>query len=421
MANHHLETRSAGESPSISDVMNAVGSLQKTFSEFRESNDLRIVQIEKRGSPDVVTDEKVTRLNDELTRLSTVVRDMETRGSRPAAAGAGNQERAEVIEHRTAWNTWMRRGRGEDELRDLERRANTTAVPEDGGLLVPHIVDARMLELLRAQSAVRSLFDVLQVSSEDYSQRVNFGGAGSGWVGETDSRPHTTGAKWGTISGAFGEIYCNIQVSQKLLDDSIIDLEAFYASETAYQIGQQEGAAFLLGDGSKKPKGLLSSSMSAANDAARAFGTIQFLATGVAADLPSTAPADKLIDMIYALKKGYRQNAGWLMNGKTVSTVRKWKDAQGNYLWQPGLQAGEPGQILGYGVTDIEEMPDIGANAFPIGFGDFKRAYRILDRIGIRTLRDPFTEKPFVNFYSTKRVGGMLLDSNAVKLMKCST
>ena len=131
-------------------------------------------------------------------------------------------------------------------------------------------------------------------------------------------------------------------------------------------------------------------------------------------------PADDLVDLIYALKKGHRTGAQWMMNGKTLSVIRKWKDTDGNYLWQPGLLAGQPSQILGYGIVENEDMPDVGANATPVLFGNYARAYWIFDRIGIRSLRDPFTNKPYVHFYTTKRVGGMLVDSEAVKILKCA-
>jgi HK97 family phage major capsid protein len=416
-----LERREAGE-PGLVEVKSLIEGISRRFEEFKSANDRRLKEVEQKGAPDPVTTETVNKLEGEVKKLSDELVEIGKKANRiPGGNGApvGAMDTPEKREHRAGWDKWARRGALTDhELRDLERKANTTLVPEDGGLLVPETIDAQILKLQRDESEVRGLFDAQQIGTTEYRKLVSLGGAGSGWVGETDARPATSGPQWTEIAGTFGEIYANPQVSQTLLDDSRVDLEAELAGEIAYEFNQKEGQAVFFGDGVKKPKGLFTAPMTAVNDKTRPFGTFQFLATGAAGTLPTTDPGDLLLDVIYSLKKGYRRNARWLMNGVTLSTMRKWKDSDGNYLWQPSLQAGEPGALLGYPVVDLEDMPDVGAGALPIAFGDFRRAYRILDRIGIRTLRDPYTNKPFVGFYTTKRMGGMILDTQSVKFVK---
>ncbi|MBC9176771.1 phage major capsid protein [Roseomonas ludipueritiae] len=416
-----LERREAGSETPLVEVKKLIEGVNRGFEEFKTANDRRLKELEQRGAADPTATETVNKLEGQIKKLSDELMDIGKKANRIPAGGSepGAMDTPEKREHRAGWDKWARRGAITDhELRDLERKANTTLVPEDGGLLVPETVDGQILKLLRDESEVRGLFDAQAIGTTEYRKLVSLGGAGSGWVGETEARPATSGPQWTEIAGTFGEIYANPQVSQTLLDDSRVDLEAELAGEIAYEFAQKEGRAFLFGDGVKKPKGLFTAPMAATGDKTRPFGTFQFLPTGAAATLPTTAPGDLLLDVIYSLKKGYRRNARWLMNGVSLATMRKWKDNDGNYLWQPSLQAGEPGSLLGYPVTDLEDMPDVAANAMPIAFGDFRRAYRILDRIGIRTLRDPYTNKPFVGFYTTKRVGGMILDTQAVKFVK---
>jgi HK97 family phage major capsid protein len=412
-----LERREAGE-PSLAEVKSLIEGINTAFAEYKSTNDNRLKQIEQKGAADVATTEKLSRIDGDLTKLSGALEDLEKRANRIPGAGGQDGPTPEQREHRAAWNKWARRGVGEYELRDLEQKANTTLTPEDGGLLVPETIDGQILQLLRNESEVRNLFSQVAVSSDDYKKLVSLNGAGSGWVGETEARPATAGPQWAEIAAVMGEIYANPQISQRLLDDSRIDLEAELAREIAYEFSTKEGTAFLFGDGVKKPKGLFTYPTATTKDGTRAFGTFQVFNTGAAAALPTTNPADLLIQVIYALKAGYRRNAQWLLNSGVLATIRTWKDGNGNYLWQPSAQAGQPATLMGYPVNDIEEMPDVAANALPIAFGDFKRAYQVVDRFGIRTLRDPYTNKPFVGFYTTKRVGGMALDTQAVKIIK---
>lgn len=423
--NGRLERRDAGGegAPSLREITTSIGDLAKVFADFRAANDERLAQIEKKGTADPVTEEKVTKLNGEITRLSTALQEMETRAARPGGAGSGGGERPELRAHRDAWVKWVRSGEGERSVNGLAVRANSAQTSADGAVLVPENVDQTILRMLRDESPLRGIFGQISVGTPDYKKLVATRGAASGWVGEIALRPETTGPQWTEVAAFMGEIYANPQVSQVLLDDSFVDLEAYLAQEIAYEFALREGIAFLLGSGTNQPKGILIYPTALTADATRAYGTFQHFVTGQAAALPTTAIAtlDILINMIYSLKGGYRQNASWMMNTAVLASVRLLRNAtDGNYYWQPPVQAGQPATLLGYPVTDVEDMPIVAAGNLVIGFGDWRRAYQIVDRMGIRSLRDPYTNKPYVGFYTTKRVGGMALDTQAAKFLKVS-
>lgn len=388
----------------------------KAFEEFKSAND-EVLQAKAEGKAVAELESKVNKANDEITRLNNEIADLAKKANRPEALG----DAKDVLnnEHKEAFLGFMRKGQDAG-LAEIQLKAVNVGVDGDGGYAVPHTLDRSILELLRDESPMRQVCNVITIGGEHYSKPVNLGGASSGWVGETDERPETDGPKLTVIKPVMGEIYANPASTQQALDDMFFSPETWLAQEVAYEFAKQEGLAFLMGDGTNKPKGLLAAPVDTKSDKeGRAFGTIQVLDTGVADNFPVEAPADVLIDLIYSLKGGYRNGAGFMMNSLTLSTIRKWKDKEGNYIWQPSIQMGQPSLILGYGVTENEDMPDIGANALPVLFGNFKRAYSIVDRFGTRVLRDPYTNKPYVHFYTTKRVGGMLEDTQAVKFLRC--
>ena len=246
------------------------------------------------------------------------------------------------------------------------------------------------------------------------AELVNLGGTASGWVGETDARSLTATSKLGLIEPFMGEIYGNPQATQKMLDDAFFNVEAWINSELATEFAEQEEIAFTTGDGTKKPKGFLAYESTDETDKVRAFGKLQHIVSGEA----TTVTADAIIKLIYTLRKAHRTGAKFMMNNNSLFAIRLLKDTEGNYLWRPGLELGQPSSLAGYGIAENEQMPDIAADAKAIAFGNFKRGYTIVDRIGTRILRDPYTNKPFVGFYTTKRTGGMLVDSQAIKLLK---
>lgn len=280
-------------------------------------------------------------------------------------------------------------------------------------------IDALISARLRNISPIRSIAQVVQTGSAGYRKLVTTGGTASGWVSETATRLETATPGFVEIAPPSGELYANPAASQAMLDDAGFDLETWLAEEIAMEFARAEGAAFVSGTGTNQPRGFLAAPTSAAGDTARPFGTLQFLASGNATGFDTT-PELTLIDLVHSLKAGHRQGASWVMNSATLAEVRKLKAADGSFLWQPGLMEGQPNRLLGYPVVEAEDMPDIAANALPIAFGNFRAGYLIAERSATSILRDPFTNKPFVHFYATKRIGGQVLDSDAIKLLKIS-
>ena len=241
-------------------------------------------------------------------------------------------------------------------------------------------------------------------------------GPATGWVGETDARPQTASPNLDALSFPAMELYAMPAATATLLDDSAVDLDEWIASEVELVFAMQEGAAFVGGDGVNKPKGFLS--YPTAVNASWSWGNLGYLVSGAAGTFAASNPSDTLVDLIYALKAGYRQNGSFVMNRKTQATIRKFKDTTGAYLWQPPAQSGGRATLMTFPVVEAEDMPDVAANALAVAFGDFQRGYLIVDRVGVRVLRDPYSAKPYVLFYTTKRVGGGVQDFDAIKLLK---
>jgi HK97 family phage major capsid protein len=263
---------------------------------------------------------------------------------------------------------------------------------------------------------MRAISGIRQVSGSVYKRPFATAGADTGWVAETASRSQSAAPTLAELQFPTMELYAMPAASQTLLDDTIVNIDEWLAEEVRLAFAAQEGTAFVTGDGTNKPKGLLSYDTVA--NGSWVWGKLGYVASGAAGAFPSSNPGDKLLDLVYATKAPYRANGTFLMSRATVSAVRKLKDGQGNYLWQPANGPGEWPSLLGYPVAESEDMPAIGADALGIAFGDFSRGYLIVDRAGIRVLRDPYTAKPYVLFYTTKRVGGGVQDFDAIKLLK---
>ena len=304
------------------------------------------------------------------------------------------------------------------------RRGNTHEIksisgtsPSDGGYAVPRQIDAMIARQLTEISPIRALAQVVQTGSAGYRKLVTTGGTASGWAGETAERPETDTPSFAEIAPPSGDLYANPAASQAMLDDAGFDLESWLSSEIAMEFARAEGAAFVNGSGTNQPKGFLKAPTSTLGDAARAFGSVQYVGTGDATGF-GTDPEEKLIDLVHTMKAGHRQGASFVMNSTTLAEVRKLKTSDGAFLWQPGLIEGQPVRLLGYPVVEAEDMPDIAGGAYPIAFGNFRHGYLIAERSATQLLRDPFTNKPFVHFYATKRIGGQVLDSAAIKLLR---
>ena len=287
-----------------------------------------------------------------------------------------------------------------------------------GGYAVPEEIDAAIDRTLKSISPIRAIANVVKVGTAGYRKLVTTGGTPSGWVSEDAGRPETDTPVFAEIAPPFGELYANPAASQAMLDDAAFDVESWLASEIATEFARAEGAAFVSGSGVNRPRAFLSAPTSAAADGVRTFGTLQFVTSGAVGAFAAAAPQDRLIDLVQALRPPYRQGAVFVMNSATAAKIRKFKTSDGAFLWQPGLVAGQPDTLLGYPVVEAEDMPDIAADSLSIAFGNFKAGYLIAERSETQILRDPYTHKPFMHFYATKRVGGLVSNSEAIKLMK---
>lgn len=300
----------------------------------------------------------------------------------------------------------------------VELKSFTGATGAEGGYAVPREIDAVIDATLKSISPIRAIANVVQTGSAGYRKLVTTGGTPSGWAGETAARPLTATPTFQEIAPPMGELYANPAASQAMLDDAAFDVEGWLASEIATEFARAEGAAFILGDGVNKPKGFLTLPTAGTADATRAFGTVQYIASGGAGAFAGSNPGDKLIDLVQALRAPYRQGAVFVMNAGTLAAVRKFKTSDGAFLWQPALSEAQPQTLLGYPVVEAEDMPAMAADSLSIAFGNFKAGYVIADRGETAILRDPYTNKPFVHFYATKRIGGAVTNSEAIKVMK---
>ena len=299
----------------------------------------------------------------------------------------------------------------------VEMKAFTGVSGDSGGYAIPREIDAQIDRTLAAISPIRAIANVVKVGTAGYRKLVTTGGTPSGWAAETDARPGTASPTFNEIVPPMGDLYANPSASQAMLDDAAFDLEQWLASEIAVEFARAEGSAFVNGSGISRPRGFLQTPTATTGDASRAFGTLQYLASGAAGDFGAN-PQDRLIDLVQALRAPYRQGASWVMNAATVARLRKFKTADGQFLWQPSMLAGQPATLLGYPVVEAEDMPDVAANSLSIAFGNFAQGYIVTERAETQILRDPYSNKPFVTFYATKRVGGCVSNSEAIKLMK---
>ena len=392
--------------------------LMAAFESFREANDERLGEIERRMSADVVSEEKVERIGRALDEQERRIERLVMKGMRPALGGGG--ERREVAlasEHKQAFEAYVRGG-DERGLRRLEEKAMSSLTGADGGFLVPDETETEIGRRLASISPIRAIATVRMVSSAVLKKPFAISGAQTGWVGETDVRPQTTAPQLAELAFPTMELYAMPAATNALLDDAAVDIDRWIGEEVEQAFAVQESGAFVNGDGSSKPKGFMT--YPTVDESAWAWGSVGTVATGADGAFATGTAADALVDLVYALKAGYRQNATFVMNRRTQAAVRKLKDADGNYLWQPPASAGARATLMGFPMVEAEEMPDVAAGARAIAFGDFARFYLVVDRQGVRVLRDPYSAKPYVLFYTTKRVGGGIQDFDAAKLLDFS-
>lgn len=325
---------------------------------------------------------------------------------RPVLSG-GDASRSGFIEG------YIRQGR----MPELKSFSGTT--PGDGGYAIPREIDGVVDALLKGISPIRAIANVVQVGSAGYRKLVTQNGVASGWAADDAARPDTGTPLFNEVVPSFGDLYAKPSATQAMLDDVQFDVEAWLAAEIATEFAKAEGSAFVNGNGINRPRGFLQAPVAAAADATRPFGTLQYVPTGTLGAF-SANPQDKLVELVHTLRAPYRQGAVWVMNASTLATIRKFKTTDGAFIWQAGLALGQPDTLLGYPVVEAEDMPDIAGNSLSIAFGNFKAGYLIAERTGTRILRDPYSNKPFVQFYATKRLGGCVSNSESIKLLKFS-
>ena len=356
--------------------------------------------------------EMKSKFNEQETRLAMLDRK-NIALTRPHLAHGAETD----APHKKAFAAYLRSG-DDDALRGLgvEEKALSTAVSADGGYLVDPQTAAEIIGVLRSSASIRTIANVVQVESSAFDVLVDHSDVGAGWATESAERTETGTPQVDRISIPLHELSALPKASQRLLDDTAFDVEGWLAQRIADKFSRAEASAFINGDGIDKPTGLLT--YPKVDNDLWGWGSVGYVPTGADGDFLGSEPADAIVDLVYALGARYRANASFVMNSKTAGAVRKMKDADGRFLWSDGLAAAEPARLMGYPVLIAEDMPDIADGSFAIAFGDFRAGYTVAERPDLRILRDPFSAKPHVLFYATKRIGGDVSDFAAIKLLK---
>lgn len=392
-----------------------IQALQQAHNEFKATVESNLGS--KADSAEVTA--KLEALNGTMSTLEAALNDHALKLAGAQMMGGAKAAPSDP-EYSGAFASFMRGGSPTDEhklaaeQKKGPRAAMSEGVPADGGLLTPIEWDRTISGRLKLITPMRQEATVQSISKAGFTKLFTDRNVGSGWVGETASRPATATPQFQALAFGLGQLYANAAASQDVLDDAEIDLENWLTGEIETEFARQEGIAFVGGDGANKPFGFLNYATGGSAAARHPWGAIEVVTSGAAAAIT----ADKIVDIIYKLPAIYTPNAKFFTNRSSLGAVRKLKDGQGNFLWQPTFVAGQPSTLAGYPVVDMPDMPNVAANALALAFGDMREAYLIIDRIGFRILRDPFTNKPFICFYCTKRVGGGVKNPDALKIMQ---
>ena len=373
-------------SGSSDDVAIAFDEFMRAFEAFKATNEERLQQIEQQLTEDVVTTEKLERINRALDQHQAAVDQLTLKSARPQLGGSAIRSSGALLQPRCAFEAYVRHGEAAG-LHALEQKALSVGSGADGGYLVPPETEAAVIRGVKTISPIRAIAGSRTVSASVYKKPFAITGPATGWVAETATRPETNSPTLAELTFPTMELYAMPSATQALLDDSAVNIDEWLAEEIQVAFAQQEGTAFVAGDGNNKPKGFLDYTKVA--NGSWSWGNIGYVATGTDGAFDATNPSDDLIDFIYTLKSEYRANAHWVMNRATQATIRKFKDADGNYLWQPPERADLSPTLMNYPVAESEDMPDIASDSYSVAFGDFNRGYLVVDRAGIRVLRDP--------------------------------
>lgn len=392
----------------IRELTDRVNSIGNAWEQFKQVNDARLRDLERKGHADPLYAEHLSKINAVLDNQKSRLDRIETANARPGAELAGSPYKGAVAEeYKAAFVNYLRKGM-EGGLEQIATKALSTT-DADGGYLVTSAMSENIVRIVHEISPMRELASIETISTDSLDVIEDTQLPGAAWVLEAGSRSDSTTHQIGRNAIDTHEMYSQPKATQKLIDDASIDIEAWLAEKVAEKFAALEATAFISGDGDGKPKGIL------AYAAGTSWGQIQQLNSGT----DGVVTADSLIQLYYLLKDEYAKNATFLMNRAVIQAVRLLKeDTTDQYLWQPGLVAGTPDTLLGVPVKAAADMPVAATDSLSVAVGDFRRGYKIVDRVGIRMLRDPFTDKPYVKFYTTKRVGGEVVNSEAIKLLK---
>lgn len=390
-------------------------------------------EVDEMKSADVVQTEKVARIEADLAKtleekqaaelaqkaIDDRLAEIETKASRPGALGNKTEQTDEYKEAFIAFIRQPHNPANQSKMYELQQKATDvrTSTNASGGYALPEVISTDIAKQVQDISPIRSIARVVTVGTPDYKELVDLNGFGTEWVGEVSTRAQTDTPNMGEVAPTFGEIAAKPEATRHSLEDLFFDVEAWLAASAVEQFAIAEGTAFVSGNGTNKPTGFLNGTPVATADASRAFGVLQYVPTGAAAALASD-PFDTFHTLTYGLKSGYRSAARFVMNSLTMAQLAKAKDSDGRYLLQSSVSEGVPDRIGGYGITVAEDMPNVGADAFPVAFGDFSRGYLIADRVGMGIVRDEVTKPGYIRYIMFKRVGGIIKDSNAIKLLK---
>jgi HK97 family phage major capsid protein len=418
-----------------------INELNQTFDDFREKNDQRLKEVEQFGKAKGELETQVTKMSGRIgelekhaEKLADVEKALARRQSQGDGTGADLQKQAdefmqiackrrgipvealsvdEYQAYRKSFNQWMRKG---DTISADHQKALSVGTDPDGGYLVDPDTSGRIVQKVFETSPMRSFASVQTIGTDSLEGLLDNDELMSGWVNETETREETDTPQLGKWSIPVHELYAQPAATQKMLDDSSINIEAWLSNKVADSFSRKENAAFVNGDGSGKPRGFLTYP-----DGTKLTGQIERVKTGVSGGFATDGTgADALINFVYKLKQAYRARGNFFMARQTMADVRKLKSADGQYLWQPGIAGSQPSRLMGYGIGEFDDMPVPADGSLSIAFGDMRSAYQVVDRAGIRVLRDPYTKKPYVMYYTTKRVGGDVVNFEALKLLQFS-
>ena len=432
----------------ILEVKSLIEKQGQAWEEFKKTNnDLIAAKAEGKAVADL--EAKLATISESMDKYADDRKSIEDFMAKMTAPGGGTQEDKDIAAEVKSFNTMMRaeyQGKGKaapadfdangykhyksaffrlmggvtmDSLSSDERKAMSAGSDPDGGYLLPHSTVGRVVSKIYEQSTMRQIANVQSISTEKLEGLIDNNEADAGWVSELGTRSDSSTPQVGKYEIETHELYAMPKISQKLIDDAATDVEAWLAAKVADKFARVEGTAFATGNGAGKPRGLFSYPTAATADDSRAWGVFEHVKTGTNGDFNSTTKADPLFDLIGAFKDSYLQNAQWLMRREVRTKLRKLRGATSDlYLWEPSLQMGQPDRLNGYPVNVDQYVPTLTTDSLSLAFGDFREAFTIIDRIGIRTLRDPYTDKPYIVFYSTKRTGSGAVNFEAVKFLK---